>query len=777
MPTSQLRMDDIADEDTKSFLRKSLAKELAVPITMLSRHWMSFIVFTILYYLLIIFCLWNYSTDIVKYVNDLRNPKECSTSDNVCEYTMYCGAYTLTNTNNRLKDMFSSACFAIILLQIIRVFYTALKDYNSNYLSIYMSSMVIMFINFSAEYLNISQNVNLQCTDVNGVTIPVIFAVEWHITVPAMIYLILSLDSEKLNLSVADHKVLIAGVYTIIGSILCNLVTSKIVGGMLIGSSIISLSYLIYNLLNDTQNRLKHYTAQRDLSLLDPQQYVQVSLLARQQECAYLIAFLLPVFGSIYILQYSQIISVETSHLLLHFANVLSKVGLNIFLCEAHLEMLNPREYNLITEKKANDVKRAFIRYIFHEVRSPLNSILIGLSTLIKDEELKTLLSNSKSGSNIYEVLYLMKESASNLGETLNDVLNLQKLEEDILKLKVSPFQTFSITNVIEANYGDIVSDKSLNFKIIYKKGIPLTIFGDEDFLKHAILNIVSNACSFTAKNGNIIVVLDTQNDKQDLLIQILDDGVSVRQSDVDTLFLPYATLNTSIKRQERALGIGLAISHDIVKLHGGTIQYNLSRDETMYGMTPQGIFTVVLPIRNPSFDYVLEEKIDTIQIANKPSDPVEKKNVVMKSNINELCFLIVDDVRSNWKILQMLISKRNVKSDVAENGVDAVEMVSKDPQKYQIIFMDNMMPKMTGVEATKLIRLAGFEGIIMGLTGNTLEKDVEEFEQAGATLVLPKPLNHRHLDKLLTLINSATAQESLPSKLNQVKECFKDVY
>ena len=726
-----------------------------------------------------IYCLWCYSVEIVKYVNDLRNPTECSDSGDVCEYVIYCQDHTLLLNDNtiRLKEMFTASYFSVILVQIIRIIYTIVKDRKSNYISIYMSSMVVMIINFSAEYLNISRNQNVHCTDVNGVTLPVIFFVEWHITLPAMIYLVLSLDSEKTKLSLNDYSILISGAYTIITSILCNLVSNEIVGGILIASSIASLSFLVYNLINDSKRKLKHITAQKEGASLNPQQYIQVSFLSRKLECSYFLAVLLPVFGSVYILQYSHILSVETSQLFLHFANVISKIGLNIFLCEAHLEMLNPREYNLITEKKANCIKRSFIRYIFHEVRSPLNSILIGLSTLIKDEELKTLLSNSKSGSSIYEVMYLMKESASNLGETLNDVLNLQKIEEDILKLNVSSFKTFSITNTIEANYGDVVSDKSLNFKVIYKQGIPLTIIGDEDFLKHAILNIVSNACSFTAKNGNIVVVLDIQHDKRNFLINILDDGISVRQSDIGTLFLPYATLNTSIKRQERALGIGLAISHDIIELHGGTIQYNLSKGETMYGMTPQGIFTIVLPIRNTSCDYLLEEKIDLIQIASTPSESVEKRSIATKSDTNELCFLIVDDVRSNWKILQMLVTKRNIKSDIAENGVDAVEMVRKDCQKYQIIFMDNMMPKMTGVEATKLIRLAGFEGIIMGLTGNTLEKDIEEFEQAGATLVLPKPLNHRHLDKLLSLINSATIHELLPSKILDIRESFKDVY
>lgn len=774
--------DEIAGEDNTSFLRNSLASDLSVPATMLSKSWLNFATLTLSYYLSLVYFLMTYSTDIVKYINDLRNPSQCSVDSDVCEYVSYCRDYTLNVSNNRLKDMFSAACFAIILMQIFRMVYIAFKDNRSNYLSIYISSMVVMFINFSAEYLNISQNVNIQCTDANGVTIPVIFTMEWHITVPAMLYMVLALDSGKNTLTYIDYKILICGVYTIVASMLCNLMNNKIVGHLLILSAVTSLSYLMRTLFIDCQDKLKYYSDQKNLALLDPQQYIQVSILTRRQECAYLLASMLPVFGTVYFFQYFKVITTETSHVLLHFANILSKVCLNISLCEAHLEMLNPREYNLITERKANDVKRAFIRYIFHEVRSPLNSILIGLSTLIKDEELKKVLSNSTAGSSTYEVLHLMKESASNLGETLNDVLNLQKLEEKVLKVKVHPFETFSLTKVIEANYGDAVSDKSLNFKIIYKQGIPLVIFGDETYLKHAIMNIISNACSFTSKDGNIVVVVDTKNDNRDLMIQILDDGVSFRESDINTLFLPYATLNTSIKRQERALGIGLAISHDIIKLHGGSVNYHLNNGQMMHGIQPQGIFTISLPIRNTSFEGLAEEKVDVLNLTSKPA-PKEVSNssndpivsISAPSN-DQLHVLIVDDVRSNWKILQMLITKRNIRSDVAENGVDAVEMVRSEPKKYQIIFMDNMMPKMTGVEATKLIRLAGFEGIIMGLTGNTLEKDVEEFENAGATLVLPKPLNHRHLDKLLSIMNSATYKELLSDKLHTVKDSFKDL-
>jgi hypothetical protein len=122
---------------------------------------------------------------------------------------------------------------------------------------------------------------------------------------------------------------------------------------------------------------------------------------------------------------------------------------------------------------------------------------------------------------------------------------------------------------------------------------------------------------------------------------------------------------------------------------------------------------------------------------------------------LQELHFLVVDDVSSNRKILTALLKKRGFHVTTAEDGAQALEIIKADPNKFDVIFMDNMMPNVSGVEATREMRDFGFENIVMGLTGNTLDSEIQEFEDSGADAVLPKPLTTKTLDALITFIKA----------------------
>jgi CheY-like chemotaxis protein len=111
-------------------------------------------------------------------------------------------------------------------------------------------------------------------------------------------------------------------------------------------------------------------------------------------------------------------------------------------------------------------------------------------------------------------------------------------------------------------------------------------------------------------------------------------------------------------------------------------------------------------------------------------------------------CFAI--DVLSNRKMLQLLLQKKGMVCDMAVDGVDALEIVEKNPGKFDLIFMDNMMPNMTGVQCTRALRERKYPKIILGLTGNTMEDELFEFELQGADMVMAKPLRVQQLENLM---------------------------
>ena len=146
-------------------------------------------------------------------------------------------------------------------------------------------------------------------------------------------------------------------------------------------------------------------------------------------------------------------------------------------------------------------------------------------------------------------------------------------------------------------------------------------------------------------------------------------------------------------------------------------------------------------------------EKSDIASRSKAPAKGLGSKRSMLQATIPKLHVLIVDDVHTCRKMLSRLLSPENVITEEAKDGVEAVDMVKTSEQKgfrYDLILMDASMPKMTGLEATKIIREMGFKGKIFGVTGNALAEDVNDFINHGADAVHIKPVSKEQLSSML---------------------------
>jgi len=434
----------------------------------------------------------------------------------------------------------------------------------------------------------------------------------------------------------------------------------------------------------------------------------------------------------------------------------------------AHTAALSPEAMERLQEKldmklKANQAQRHFLRYVFHEVRVPLNTIRLGIDSVQRatnlDEDCQFALS-------------CMDEAASNMSGTLNDVLSFQKIEEGKLEMHFKPFHLGEMVHQCEMAFQASLLSKSLRLEVNIADDVDRRVIGDHFRLKQVLNNLVSNAIKFSG-DGSTIELNVTRLPKDSfysstgggdrksrrtkaptIRFSITDHGIGIHPSDQQKLFRPFSQVRPGDLQMGRGSGLGLSISHRIVQLHGGSIGV-----ESAPGQGSTFFFDVPLSTwksgeqESSSFEGQFVHPSSSSlgdAAANHAEKHLDNGATVPGSSVaQEGCqwALIVDDVRSNRILVQKAVQRLGFQCDYAEDGEQAVQRARE--KHYAVILMDNLMPKMTGVEACQWIRQnertnreTKAKTIIFGLTGNALSEDIASFSNAGCDEVLTKPLS-----------------------------------
>ena len=201
-----------------------------------------------------------------------------------------------------------------------------------------------------------------------------------------------------------------------------------------------------------------------------------------------------------------------------------------------------------------------------------------------------------------------------------------------------------------------------------------------------------------------------------------------------------------------------MSICDQLVIAHGGTFGFELSPKGPKFG------FLIPLDHMNSKLSSTAEDLIVLDSNKNVATAAVAKPVAVPPSTgaQGELYALVVDDVKTNRQLLGRVVSNRGFKVDMVEDGQKAVDYIKENCDKINVIFMDNMMPVMTGIESTSACRNIGYGGLIIGVTGNTLGEEVLAFLDAGADIILGKPVN---VPQLYAIINHMRTYGKLSSK------------
>jgi signal transduction histidine kinase/FixJ family two-component response regulator/HPt (histidine-containing phosphotransfer) domain-containing protein len=378
------------------------------------------------------------------------------------------------------------------------------------------------------------------------------------------------------------------------------------------------------------------------------------------------------------------------------------------------------RQLMLITEEAEAAKKRAeaaaeaktlFLANMSHEIRTPMNAIL-GMTELLLAETLT---------KHQFRFVQDIKISAMALLDIINDILDLSKIQAGKLSLSPEHYDFSSLVDNICSMAHFLIKGKNIVYKFAMLNEIPKCLYGDDVRLRQVLINVLSNAIKFTDE-GYVRFTIGVTGDSIRFVIE--DTGIGIHAEDIPMLFDAFVQADSGKRVKKRGTGLGLSITKTLVEMMGGKITL-----ESVYGKGT--VFHITIP------------KIQGDESQIPRTDIAEKMIYAPDAQI-----LVVDDNTVNLNVSSGLLQLCKITADTAVSGQQAIEMVQK--KKYDIVFMDHMMPEMDGVEATVAIRDLGIKVPIIALTANAIEGAGEMFLAAGMDDYLTKPVKKSELNRML---------------------------
>ncbi len=379
--------------------------------------------------------------------------------------------------------------------------------------------------------------------------------------------------------------------------------------------------------------------------------------------------------------------------------------------------------------EQANRAKSQFLANMSHEIRTPINAVL-GMDEMILRESSEPEIRGYASD---------IRVAGNTLLSLINDILDSSKIESGKMEIVPVEYELATLIRDLSNMISQRAQAKDLALHVEVEETLPSVLFGDDVRIRQVVTNILTNAVKYTPEGSVWLRVKKAEStealaeDEILLHVEVEDTGIGIKEEDLPKLFEAFQRIEEGRNRHIEGTGLGMNITLQLLAMMGSKLEV-----KSVYGEGSTFYFDLKQKVTDASPIGDLKER----ETENETHSRYEGAFIAPEAHI-----LVVDDNEMNRKVFKSLLKTTQIRVTEADSGKAA--LAAAEETKFDIVFMDHMMPEMDGVTAMELMRrIPGYDAVpILVLTANAVTGAKEQYLEAGFDGFISKPIVSEKLE------------------------------